>query len=56
MLIESGHLIQNISLVSAGENISSLPLGGFYDDRLAKFIGVNQNDEPIIYGLALGYS
>jgi len=53
-LLEAGHLIQNMYLVATSEGVGSLPLGRFYDDDMAKLIGVDPVKEPIIYGLAVG--
>ena len=53
-LLEAGHLVQNMCLVATSEGIGSLPLGGFYDDDMAKLIGVDPVKEPVIYGLAVG--
>jgi SagB-type dehydrogenase family enzyme len=55
LLLEAGHLIQNICLISTSEGLGTLPLGGFYDDILSKLLGLDPVYEPAIYGLAIGY-
>ena len=42
-------------LVATSEGIGSLPLGGFYDDAMAEFIGLDPLREPVIYGLSVGH-
>lgn len=54
-LLEAGHLVQNMCLVATSEGIGSLPLGGFYDDAMAEFIGLDPLREPVIYGLSVGH-
>jgi SagB-type dehydrogenase family enzyme len=53
-LLEAGHLMQNICLISASKGIGVVPLGGFYDDTVADLLGVNPRTEPVLYAAALG--
>jgi len=55
LLMEVGHITQNFCLAAAAQGLATLPLGGFYDNPLARFIGVDPNCEPVQYGLAVGY-
>jgi SagB-type dehydrogenase family enzyme len=55
MLLEAGHLAQNMCLISTANGLGTLLLGGFYDDPLARLIGVDPILEPIMYGLAIGH-
>jgi SagB-type dehydrogenase family enzyme len=55
ILFEAGHIAQNVCLVASSQNLGTLPLGGFYDNPLARFIGIDSESEPIQYGLAIGY-
>lgn len=56
LLLEAGHVSQNIFLTSIAEGLATLPLGGFFDNSLSRFIGIDSDLEPVIYGLAIGYS
>ncbi len=53
-LIESGHLAQNILLVSESMNLNVVGLGGYHDKGLAKLINANYQSEKIIYVMAMG--
>jgi SagB-type dehydrogenase family enzyme len=55
ILLEAGHVAQNICLIASAENLDTLTLGGFFDNLLANFLGVDPLFEPLIYGLAIGY-
>lgn len=55
ILLEAGHLTQNMCLVSTAEGLGTLTLGSFDDNSLAHFIGLDPAYEPVIYGLIIGY-
>jgi SagB-type dehydrogenase family enzyme len=55
ILLEAGHLTQNMCLVSTAEGLGTLTLGSFDDNSLAHFIGFDPAYEPPIYGLIIGY-
>jgi SagB-type dehydrogenase family enzyme len=55
ILLEAGHVAQNICLIASAENLGTLTLGGFFDNLLANFLGVDPFFEPLIYGLAIGH-
>lgn len=54
LLIEAGHLGQNLSLVASASSCASLCLGGFLDDEVAKVLGLDSALELPLYGVALG--
>lgn len=54
VLLESGHLAQNLQLVAGGLDLDALPVGGFFDDRINDLIGVDGVDEAAVYLLAVG--
>lgn len=55
LLLEGGHIAQNACLAASSQKLAALPLGGFYDNPLARFLGLDSEFEPIQYGLAIGY-
>lgn len=55
ILQESGHLAQNLCLVAEGLELGSVPLGGFYDDQLNDWLGLQGTDEAVIYVIAIGH-
>ncbi len=54
MLLEAGHLAQNILLVATAQNIGALPVCGFYDDAMHDFLAVDGVDEVCLYLLVAG--
>jgi SagB-type dehydrogenase family enzyme len=53
-LQESGHTAQNIYLCTTALNLGCVALGGFYDDELNNFIGIDGVDESLIYPVVVG--
>jgi SagB-type dehydrogenase family enzyme len=56
LLIEAGHLGQNLALVAAATGSASLCLGGFFDDELSRVLGLDPMLEVPLYGVAVGVS
>jgi SagB-type dehydrogenase family enzyme len=55
VLMECGHLAQNLNLLGTAMHLGSLDLGGFYDQHLAVLLGLDPNVEVPLYGVALGH-
>ena len=54
MLLEAGHLAQNIILVAEAQGLATLPICGFYDDRMHDYLAVDGVDEVCLYVIAIG--
>ncbi len=54
LLIEAGHLGQNIYLTSTALKLSCCSVGGFFDDALNGLIDIDGIYESIIYAVAVG--
>jgi SagB-type dehydrogenase family enzyme len=54
MLMESGHVGQNICLSSVALGLGCVMLGGFIDYAVNKVLGVDGVNETVIYGAAIG--
>ena len=54
VLLEAGHLGQNIGLVSASLNIGSCFLGGYVDKKVNKLLELNEDKEQSIFLMACG--
>lgn len=54
ILMEAGHLGQNIYLVSSALDISCCAIGGFIDEKLNNLLDIDGINESIIYVLAVG--
>jgi SagB-type dehydrogenase family enzyme len=53
VLLEAGHVAQNIGLAATGLDVGCLYLGGFLDDALATLLCLRPDVVPL-YGIALG--
>lgn len=54
VLIEAGHVAQNVLLASAARGLAGVPLGGYFDRDLDRLLGFNGIDESVVYALAVG--
>lgn len=55
ILLEAGHLGQNVYLISSGLNLGVCAIGGFVENKLNALIDIDGTNESIIYALALGH-
>ena len=56
VLLEAGHLAQNLLLACTALGLPALPVGGFYDRLLDAVVGVDGIDESSVYVLLVGGS
>jgi len=56
ILLEAGHVAQNLCLAAAEHNLGSLCMGGYYDTKLNHFFGFDDLNEGIVYSVAVGYA
>jgi SagB-type dehydrogenase family enzyme len=54
ILLEAGHVAQNINLCAEGLGLASLNLGGFFDEDLMALLKLSPDHEIVLYGVALG--
>ncbi len=54
VLLDAGHLAQNLLLVGEEMKLAVIPLGGFFDDEVAGWLGVSPEDESPLYLFLLG--
>jgi SagB-type dehydrogenase family enzyme len=54
ILLEAGHAAQNLNLMAIALGLGSCNLGGFFDDDLAGLLGLDDESEIPLYGIALG--
>ncbi|MGO8874560.1 MAG: SagB/ThcOx family dehydrogenase [Acidimicrobiales bacterium] len=55
MLLDAGHLAQNLCLVATALGLGALPVGGFYDDRLHDLLELSADEWPL-YLVGIGRS
>jgi SagB-type dehydrogenase family enzyme len=51
LLLEAGHLMQNLCLVSASLGLGTRPLGGYFEDVLARRLHLLPTDDVLYLGL-----
>lgn len=54
IMVEAGHLSQNIYLISPLLNIGCCAIGGYIDDNLHRLLDIDGISEAVVYVLALG--
>jgi len=54
MLMEAGHIAQNILLCATSLQLGAFPIGGFIDDEMDTLLGIDGLDEVSLYLIALG--
>ncbi len=50
LLLEAGHLMQNLCLLSAGLGLTTVPLGGFFERAIAHRLALPPGDEVLYLG------
>jgi SagB-type dehydrogenase family enzyme len=55
MLMEAGHVAQNLSLRAIELGLATLCMGGFLDSVLNELLGLKVNEEGVIYTVAAGF-
>jgi SagB-type dehydrogenase family enzyme len=56
ILLEAGHAAQNLCLLAAEQGLGSLCIGGFFDARLNRFLGLDGTTEAAVYCVVVGYT
>ncbi len=54
VLIEAGHIGQNILLAAESLGLGAYPNGGFWDRKVDAFLGVDGVNESVVYCLVAG--
>ncbi|KAB7741884.1 SagB/ThcOx family dehydrogenase [Nostocoides sp. F2B08] len=54
ILLEAGHVAQNVNLCATGLGLGSLNLGGFFDSDLLGVVRADPSTEIALYGVAVG--
>ncbi|HEX5147495.1 MAG TPA: SagB/ThcOx family dehydrogenase [Candidatus Limnocylindrales bacterium] len=55
ILLEAGHVAQNLNLCAAAMDLASLDLGGFFDRDVLGLLRADADTEIALYGIALGH-
>ena len=52
--MDLGHVCQNIQLAAAAMDLGSCPIGAFYDDDINALLGVDGEEETVLYLITVG--
>ena len=52
--MDLGHVCQNVQLAATALGLGSCPIGAFYDDEMNKLVGVDGEDETVLYMVTVG--
>jgi SagB-type dehydrogenase family enzyme len=52
--MDLGHVCQNVQLAATALGLGSCPIGAFYDDEFNKLLGVDGEEETVIYMVTVG--
>ena len=54
IMLEAGHLGQNIYLAATALGLAPCGIGAFFDDDLNQLLGIDEREEATVYLLAVG--
>jgi SagB-type dehydrogenase family enzyme len=54
IMLEAGHLGQNVYLTATALGLGPSSIGAFFDDEVNQLIGVNGRNEAAVYLLSIG--
>lgn len=54
ILLDAGHLAQNILLTCEDLDLAAIPLGGFHDEELGRLLELEPSDEAPVYAILIG--
>lgn len=54
ILLEAGHVAQNIALAAVSLGLATFPIGGFYDDKINAWLGLDGVNEAVCYMIGIG--
>jgi SagB-type dehydrogenase family enzyme len=52
--MDLGHVCQNVQLAASAMGLGSCPIGAFFDDDLNELIGVDGEEETVVYLITVG--
>ncbi len=52
--MDLGHVCQNVQLAATAMDLGSCPIGAFYDDDINELLGVDGEEEAVLYLITVG--
>lgn len=53
--LDAGHIAQNVALAAVSSSMGTCQIGALYDDEVNSIIGVDGEEESVLYMTAVGY-
>lgn len=54
LLLDAGHIAQNVALAAVALGLGTCQIAAFFDDEAAALLGVDPDDEPVVYMTTVG--
>ena len=54
VLLDAGHIAQNVALAAVALGLGTCQIAAFFDDEAAALLGVDPDDEPVVYMTTVG--
>jgi len=54
ILMDAGHICQNLLLAAAALNLAACPVAAFYDEELNEILDLNEEEESVVYLAVVG--
>jgi SagB-type dehydrogenase family enzyme len=54
VFLDAGHIAQNVALAAVALGLGSCQIAAFFDDEAAALLGVDEDEEPVVYMTTVG--
>jgi SagB-type dehydrogenase family enzyme len=54
IFLDAGHIAQNVALAAVALGLGSCQIAAFFDDEAATLLGVDEDEEPVVYMTTVG--
>ena len=54
IFLDAGHIAENVALAAVALGLGSCQIAAFFDDEAAALLGVDEEDEPVVYMTTVG--
>jgi len=54
IFLDAGHIAENVALAAVALGLGSCQIAAFFDDEAAALLGVDEDDEPVVYMTTVG--
>ena len=49
MLLDAGHIAENVALAAVALGLGTCQIAAFFDEEAAALLGVDPDEEPVVY-------